>query len=225
MTTTLPEAQGVVATDAAITVTGSYDGKMQEFQRSPSVCSSGEGGQAETMFILEDGASLSNAIIGEGQGEGVYCMGTCTLTNVWFSSVCEDAFSFRQTSGTSYIKGGGAFGAKDKIIQFNGAGTVHVTDFYAENYGKVSRSCGNCDNNGEARHIILENVKAVNGGELCGVNENYGDTCTIIDSCASDGVACTIWEGNAGSGEPTKLASEPDGKTCIDQGFSATCSA
>lgn len=90
------------------------------------------------MFILEDGATLSNVIIGASQAEGVHCKGTCTLENVWWAAVCEDAVTFLQESGTSYIKGGGAFKANDKVLQFNGRGTVEVSDFYAEDYGKVS---------------------------------------------------------------------------------------
>jgi pectate lyase len=51
--------------------------------------------------------------------------------------------TFKQSSGTSYINGGGAFAASDKIIQFNGRGTVQVKNFYANDYGKIARSCGN----------------------------------------------------------------------------------
>ena len=35
--------------------------------------------------------------------------GSCTLNNVWFEDVCEDAITIKQESGTSYINGGGAF--------------------------------------------------------------------------------------------------------------------
>ena len=94
------------------------------------------------MFILEDGATLSNVIIGASQAEGVHCRGTCTLNNVWWEDVCEDAATFEQESGTSYINGGGAFKASDKILQFNGRGTIVVSDFYAEDYGKVSHIDG-----------------------------------------------------------------------------------
>ena len=78
------------------------------------------------MFVLEAGATLSNVIIGASQAEGVHCRGTCTLINVWWPAVCEDAATFKHTSGTSYIVGGGAFGAQDKVLQFNGRGTVSV---------------------------------------------------------------------------------------------------
>ena len=50
-----------------------------------------ETGEADTIFILEDGATLSNVIIGPNQAEGVHCKGTCTINNVWWEDVCEDA--------------------------------------------------------------------------------------------------------------------------------------
>ena len=34
------------------------------------------------MFVLEDGASLSNVIIGPNQAEGVHCKGTWLVTAV-----------------------------------------------------------------------------------------------------------------------------------------------
>jgi len=59
----------------------------------------------------------------------VHCLGTCTLNNVWWTDVCEDAATFKQTSGTSYVNGGGAKSASDKILQDNGGGTVAVKNF------------------------------------------------------------------------------------------------
>lgn len=103
------------------------------------------------MFILENGATLSNVIIGKSQAEGVHCKGTCTLNNVWWADVCEDAATFKQGSGTSYVRGGGAFKASDKIFQFNGRGTIVIDNFYANDYGKLVRSCGNCKDNGGPR--------------------------------------------------------------------------
>ena len=69
-------------------------------------------------------------IIGPNNGEGVHCLGPCTLNNVWWTDVCEDALTIKQSSGTSYVNGGGAFNAEDKIIQHNGGGTVAVKNFY-----------------------------------------------------------------------------------------------
>lgn len=51
---------------------------------------------------------------------------------------------------------------------------MNVVNFYANDYGKVYRSCGNCRDNC-ARSVHMEGVTAVNGGELMGINTNLGD--------------------------------------------------
>src|SRR3712207_7161375 len=48
-------------------------------------------------------------------GDGVHCEGTCTLRNVWWNDIGEDAATFKQTNGgTSYVIGGGARNGSDK---------------------------------------------------------------------------------------------------------------
>jgi hypothetical protein len=121
------------------------------------------------------------------------------------------------------VIGGGAFHASDKIIQFNGFGTVSVKNFYASDYGKVVRSCGNCSNNGGARHVVLEGVVAHDGGVLCGINTNYGDTCSITNCCQDDGESCDRYEGNDDGDEPTKIGSGADGEYCTVTGLSTSC--
>lgn len=130
-------------------------------------------GEKDTVFVLEEGAKLRNVIIGANQKEGVYCKGSCTLEFVWFEDVCEDAISIKG-GGTANIIGGGAYKAADKIIQHNGCGHVNIINFYANDYGKVYRSCGNCSGNCR-RSVHMEGTTAVNGGELMGINLNYGD--------------------------------------------------
>lgn len=123
--------------------------------------------------MLNAGAVLSNVIIGPNNGEGVHCLGTCTLNNVWWLDVCEDAATFKQTSGTSYVNGGGAKSASDKILQHNGGGTVAVKNFFANTFGKVYRSCGNCATQYK-RTSTFTNIHVANGGVVAGVNTNYG---------------------------------------------------
>ncbi|KAG7110900.1 Pectate lyase E like protein [Verticillium longisporum] len=219
----IPAPAGTELASAPIKVSGALDGGMKLYDRDTVVCAGqAEGGDADAIYILDDGATLSNVIIGPNQGEGVHCLGTCTLENVWFQAVCEDAITLKQSAGTSRIVGGGAFDASDKIIQFNGFGTVEVTDFYAENYGKLVRSCGNCKGNGGARNIVIGGVKAVSGGALCGINTNLGDTCSVVDSCQSEGKSCELFEGNNDGGEPAKIGEGPDGSSCTVSGLT-TC--
>ena len=78
----------VVALSQPSTISGSVDFGNREYDRGVT-CKSGENGSQDAVFILENGASISNVIIGANQLEGVHCKGACTLTNVWFRDVCE----------------------------------------------------------------------------------------------------------------------------------------
>jgi hypothetical protein len=62
------------------------------------------------------------------QIEGIHCKGACTIENVWWINVCEDALSLKG-DGNALVKGGGAQGADDKVIQHNGKGTVTIDGF------------------------------------------------------------------------------------------------
>ncbi|KAK1598939.1 pectate lyase [Colletotrichum navitas] len=209
----LPASSGTSVLKAAQTIAAgkSFDGGMVAFDRGVSCTGQAEGGDADAVFILEKGAKLSNVIIGPNQIEGVHCNGGCTLENVWWSAVCEDAFTIKkQEAGeTTTITSGGAFGAEDKVLQHNGAGTLSVSGFSVKTFGKLYRSCGNCKTMFE-RHVILENINASSGKLLAGINSNYGDT-AIIKSVTAKGVSdiCTEFKGNDSGKEPTEVGSGP----------------
>ena len=122
-----------------------------------------------------------------------------------------DAFTIKeQASGeTTTISGGGAKGAEDKVLQHNGGGTLSVQDFYVDDFGKLYRSCGNCDSMYE-RHVTIHGVIAGTGKTLVGINSNYGDTATITNSCAPDVKdVCVEYEGNDTGDEPEEISSGP----------------
>ncbi|KAK3080141.1 hypothetical protein LTS18_003006 [Coniosporium uncinatum] len=176
--TALPRASGTSALRAVQTIRAgqSFDCGMKLYDRSPSTCSEqAEGGDDDAVFLLQEGATLSNCIIGPRNGEGVHCKGTCTLNNVWWSDVCEDAVTFTQKSGISYVNGGGAFNADDKVMQHNGGGTVAVKNFYGKNIGKLYRSCGNCEGT-YARTSTFDNILIEGGDIVVGINGNFGGT-------------------------------------------------
>jgi hypothetical protein len=222
--TTFPSASGTTNLAAVKTIAAgaSFDGEMKQWDRSPSTCNDqAEGGDADAVFLLAAGATLSNAIIGPNNGEGIHCLGACTLNNIWWTDVCEDAATFKQTSGTSYVNGGGARNAEDKVLQHNGAGTVAVKNFFAQDVGKVYRSCGNCGTQ-YARKSTFTNIKVDGASVVAGVNGNYGDTTTIQNSCLLDSSICWLYEGNDDGDEPTKTASAPDGKVCATSGITTS---
>ncbi|KAK4457551.1 pectate lyase [Cladorrhinum samala] len=215
--TVFPTASATTNLAAARTLAaGEYlDGGMKQWDRYPSTCNDqSEGGDKDAVFILQDGATLSNVIIGPNNGEGIHCKGKCTLNNVWWTDVCEDAATFLQSSGTSYVNGGGARGASDKILQHNGGGTVAVKNFYAKDSGKLYRSCGNCGSQ-TARHSTFTNIKVENVKVVAGVNANYKDTTKVTNACILKGATCWIYNGNNSGKEPTKIASGPSGTACV----------
>ncbi|ORY68312.1 pectate lyase precursor [Pseudomassariella vexata] len=215
----LPASSGSSALSEVKTIAagGSFDGGMVSYDRGVSCTGQAEGDDSDAVFEIEEGGSLSNVIIGPNQIEGVHCQGACTLTNVWWAAVCEDAFSIKnQAAGdTTIISGGGAFGAEDKVLQHNGAGTLSVSDFTVETFGKLVRSCGNCDTMYE-RHFILDGITATDGSELAGINDNYGDTATFTNIVVSgvDDICVTYTGTDNNDEEPVENGSGPS-DSCI----------
>ncbi|KAL0577265.1 hypothetical protein V5O48_004722 [Marasmius crinis-equi] len=185
------------------------------YDRGSGACTEqAEGGDSDAVFLLEEGATLSRVVIGKDQAEGVHCLGSCTLDHVYFEDVCEDAITIKQKSGTSRINYGGAKHASDKVVQHNGGGTVIINSFYVEDFGKLYRSCGNCGTQYQ-RTVNVNDVWAVNGKTLVGINTNYGDVAKIRTTKAqSVSSICDRFTGNNNGAEPPKTGSGPDGKYC-----------
>jgi hypothetical protein len=216
-----PTANGSQAVSSTIEVSGTYDGGMKRLYGSGAL---GSGDQSESqppMIRLADGATLQNVILGAPAADGVHCAGACTLKNVWWEDVGEDAATFRGSSASTVrtIEGGGARKASDKVFQHNGAGTLVIRDFQVEDFGKLVRSCGNCSTQ-YTRHIQILNTKVTAPGDtLVGINTNYGDTArfsgiTIHRDSGRDIDICTKYRGTT-SGEPTKIGTGPDSTNCL----------
>ncbi|EEY14346.1 pectate lyase [Verticillium alfalfae VaMs.102] len=67
----IPAPAGTELASAPIKVSGALDGGMKLYDRDTVVCAGqAEGGDADAIFILDDGATLSNVIIGPKPGRG-----------------------------------------------------------------------------------------------------------------------------------------------------------
>ncbi|TGO76356.1 hypothetical protein BELL_0160g00100 [Botrytis elliptica] len=204
----IPKATSTKTNSKVIEVAAgtTFDGGWARYDRGSGACGGQtEGGDSDAVFLLHPGATLQNVIIGKNQAEGVHCAGACTLKFVWFEDVCEDAISIKKDKAgdQSWIIGGGAYHASDKVVQHNGCGTVNIINFYVEDYGKLYRSCGNCKSQCK-RNVYIEGTTAVNGGILAGINSNYGDTATLKNVCYDTAHACQMFTGNNKGDEPTK---------------------
>ncbi|KAI1846362.1 hypothetical protein JX265_011956 [Neoarthrinium moseri] len=204
----LPTPTSTKTNSAVIVVAAgqTFDGGWAKYDRGSGACNDqAEGGDSDAVFLLKAGATLKNVIIGKNQAEGVHCDGPCTLEFVWFEDVCEDAISVKndKAGDQTWIIGGGAYKAGDKVVQHNGCGTVNIINFYANDYGKLYRSCGNCSKQCK-RNVYVEGTTARNGGEVVGINSNYGDTATLKNVCADTAHPCQMYTGNSNGGEPKK---------------------
>src|SRR5262245_37569080 len=214
-----PTASGSQSVSATINVSGTYDGGMKRFTGSGSLGGGGQNEGQPPMFQISNGGTLTNVIIGNPAADGVHCNGTCTLKNVWWEDVGEDAATLQGSSSsqTMTIDTGGAKAATDKIFQHNGPGTMIIRNFCAQDFGKMYRSCGNC-NPQYTRHLEMDNIMAMPKlGPLAGVNTNYNDTAkfTRILIKASSGTICDRYTGNSTGAEPTKTGTGADGTSCI----------
>jgi hypothetical protein len=200
-----PSSAGNVSVSGTINVSGTYDGGMKTY------CCIGDGSQSESqdpMFSIANGGTLQNVIIGSPAGDGVHCEGTCTIKNVWWNDIGEDAATFKGTGGgTSYVIGGGARNGSDKTFQHNGNGTVSISGFYLSGSGKLYRACGNCTNSYQ-RNVKIDNVLLNDIDMVAGINTNWGDIATITRvtiTNASSAVVCGQYKGVAKGSEPTYL--------------------
>jgi hypothetical protein len=198
-----PSSAGSVSVSGTISVSGTFDGGMRTY------CCIGDGSQSESqdpMFEIANGGTLQNVILGSPAGDGVHCLGTCTIRNVWWNDIGEDAATFLQTNGgTSYVIGGGAKSGSDKTFQHNGNGTVNISGFYLNGAGKLYRACGNCTNSYQ-RHVVVDNVLLTGVKTVVGINTNWGDTATLTRVTVNSGaVVCGMYKGVAKGSEPTYL--------------------
>jgi pectate lyase len=216
-----PTATATVPVTATVVVKGALDGGLKRYVASGAM---GDGAQSESqkpVFELAAGASLSNVIIGAPGADGIHCLGACTLTNVWWEDVGEDAATFLGSSTTQVatVIGGGARSASDKVFQHNGAGTVVIRGFRVESFGKLYRSCGNCRTM-YPRHVVVQDVTAQAPGKtLVGINTNYGDTAdlsgiTVLGDPTRKISICDRYTGNSTGAEPVKTGSGADGTSC-----------
>lgn len=164
---------------ATTTVTGTFDGGGKSYGTS---CN-GQSESQQPVFLLKDGATLKNVVINKNAADGVHCEGNCSITNVVWQDVCEDAATMKGGSGkTMRVQGGSAANANDKVFQHNGKGsTISIDGFKTTgSIGKLYRSCGNCSSNGGPRKVNIANVKIEKlTDSVAGVNANFGDVATI----------------------------------------------
>jgi hypothetical protein len=190
---TWPSGSGSTNLGGGITVGPgeTYDGNMQVHEGSLNDCSTGDQDSTDPLIEVGDGGTVKNIVMGRRVGDGIHCTGSCTIENVWFPYVCDDAVS-ALGGGTVTIRNSGFKNARDKTIQHNGSGTVNIDNVYVETAGKLYRSCGEgCS--GSNRTANLSNIVAIGVDQIAGVSTN--DTVTLSNICLHRSFSiCSIYE-------------------------------
>jgi hypothetical protein len=221
-----PTATGEVPLDHTIRVRGTFDAGMKRYYGSGRMgpLLREEEDDQDPIFILSDGATLKNVIIGDPAADGVWCEGSCTFENVWWEDVSKQAAKFiaRTPDDVMTVNGGGASGAAHSVFNHSRGGTMVIKNFYAEWFGRLYRSCGNCSGQ-VPRKVVFENVIVVAGrsrtAEIAGLNSNYGDTAIfkgknhLYDSWARLEV-CRMYKGNSSGLESERLGPGPVPQLC-----------
>ncbi|GAB3657448.1 pectate lyase [Streptomyces sparsus] len=215
-----PTTTGDRPVTKTIDVKGTYNGEYQRFVGKGAL---GDGSQDEgqpPVFKLADGAVLKNVVLGRPAADGVHCMGSCTLQNVWWEDVGEDAATFKGGADAVYtVRGGGAKHAGDKVFQHNGGGKLVVAKFAVEDFQTLYRSCGNCKKQHQRSAIFRDIQVTTPASRLAGVNSNYGDSValrgiTVIGDAKRKLVPCQKYTGNNTGSEPKRAGTDADGRHC-----------
>ncbi|KAG7389801.1 hypothetical protein PHYBOEH_007365 [Phytophthora boehmeriae] len=207
-----PVSQGNVSfTEVYVVKSGEvFDGKMKTYDRSDITClgQTESNGTSKAVFEVEPGATLKN-----------------------WEDVCEDALSIKggDPSSVSTVIGGGARYADDKVIQHNGYGTVVVDGFFAQDFGKLYRSCGNCKSNPRQRFLNVSNVlvdletiqaqRVDPNVSIVMMNENFGDQAVLhnihVKPSTENYTECASSMGtNVSGSRPVILSNGPKNPVC-----------
>ncbi len=184
---TWPTPKGSTVTISGTKAVTNYDGGGALHEGNLNDCSVGDQSSTKALFEVADGGSVKNVIFGKNVGDGIHCLGSCTIDNVWFPYICDDAVTINvdgASSGTSTISNSGFKGARDKTIQHNGGNsTLNISNVYVEVAGKLYRSCGSgggCTTS--AKHTVnISSVIAIGVDQVAGVSEN--DSVTLSNIC------------------------------------------
>lgn len=135
-------ANGSATVSSTIRVSsGTYDGGCKVFNATSAL---GDGSQKEgqkPVFIVENGATLKNVILGSNAADGIHFYGSGTIDNIRWTNVGEDAMTVKE-SGTINIKNISAFAGSDKFFQVNAASTITISNCVVDSMGKFLRQNG-----------------------------------------------------------------------------------
>ncbi|MBX9394635.1 pectate lyase [Streptomyces sp. TRM72054] len=214
---TWPTPNGSQAVPSTIPISGTKDYGMKRLYGTGDLGSGNQDEGQGPILELAPGAVLKNVILGAPAADGIHCKGSCTLQNVWWEDVGEDAATFRGNSSATYhVIGGGAKKAADKVFQHNGGGTLNISNFAVQEFKTLYRSCGDCSTQ-YTRKVNLNTIEVTGTGttaRIVGINTNRNDVATlrnitILNDASRKVIPCQKYHNNSAVG------TGPDSTNCL----------
>jgi len=115
--TGLGQPQGSTITISGTKSVTDYDGGGALHEGTLNDCNHGDQSSTKPIIEVADGGSVKNVIFGKNIGDGIHCLGSCTIDNVWYPYICDDAITINKdgtASKASTISNSGFKGARDK---------------------------------------------------------------------------------------------------------------
>jgi pectate lyase C len=146
-----------VSTTIRVT-SGTFDGQNNTYVSNGLGDGSQDEGQSP-IFRCENGATIQNVIIGAPAADGIHFYNGCTLRNVRWTDVGEDASTVK-AAGNVTIDGGSANVAADKVMQVNAATKYVIRNFSSNDFGTFLRQNGGTS---FTITVCAENITLSNG--------------------------------------------------------------
>jgi pectate lyase C len=135
-------SSGSVTVTATIRVTsGTYDGGCRTYNPTSDLGTGDDDEGQDPAFRVENGATLTRAILGNNGVDGVHFYNGGNLTNFRWTNVGEDAFTIK-SSGTVNISGVTGVNGSDKFAQVNAASVLNISNCIVDSMGKFLRQNG-----------------------------------------------------------------------------------
>lgn len=161
------------------------------------------GGPGEGMpavFEVQDGGAVRNVTI-TATTDGIHCLGSCTVENVHWLSVGDDAVTAYGGPGTTVtVRNSRVDYAVDKAVQHNGGGTVVLEGMSTGTVGHLYASCGDCGTTAP-RSVAAAGVLVDRALYDAFAVQNGDSSPRLSDVTIRQGRECTYYDGNASTGQ------------------------
>ena len=165
---------------------------MQIHNGSLENCAAGDQDSVDPLIEVANGGTVRNVIMGNNVGDGIHCLGSCTIENVWFPNVCDDAISI-MGSGTVTIRNSGSRTLATRPSSTTGPRPSPSTTCTSRPRASSTARVVTAAAAARRRTATIQNVVAIGVDQVAGVSTN--DRVTLRNICVHRTFSlCSIYD-------------------------------